>query len=354
MTGHSTTYNDALREATEIAMAADPSTFLMGLGATDPKGIFGTTLGLEAKFGSKRVLDMPTAENGMTGVAIGAALVGKRPIMVHQRVDFALLALDQIANSAAKWSTMFNGQRSVPLTVRMIIGRGWGQGPQHSQSLQATFAHFPGLKVVMPSTPHDAKGLLIAAVEDENPVIVLEHRWLGSTIGMVPDGAYRVPIGKARIARPGTDVTIAASAYSTLEALRAAELLVEDGIDCEVIDLRSIKPLDTETILTSAARTGRFVAVDSGWKTFGVAGELVALVAESAFADLVTAPVRVTPPDVYVPTTASLANAFYTSTTTIVNAVRRMFKLAPKTDEQLGFDPARILDIPDKNFRGPF
>ena len=187
----------------------------------------------------------------------------------------------------------------------------------------------------MPATPHDAKGLLIAAIEDDNPTIVLEHRWLGTTIGEVPEGHYTLPLGKARIARAGTDVTIAASGYSTLESLRAAELLAA-------------------TIVTSAARTGRFVAVDSGWKTFGIAGELVALVSEQAFSKLKAAPARVTPPDAYVPTTASLANAYYPSTTTIVNAVRAMYGLAPKTELELGFDPDRLLDVPDASFRGPF
>lgn len=354
MTARTITYAEALREGTAVAMAADPSTFLMGLGVPDPKAIFGTTTGLQAQFGPERVLDMPTAENGMTGIAVGAALVGKRPIMVHQRVDFTLLALDQIANSAAKWSTMFGGHGNVPLTIRMIMGRGWGQGPQHSQNLQATYGHFPGLKVVMPATPHDAKGLLIAAIEDDNPAIVLEHRWLGNTIGEVPEGHYTVELGKARVARSGNDVTLAASGYSTLEALRAAELLASFGINCEVIDLRTIKPLDSETIVASAARTGRFVAVDSGWRTFGIAGELVALVAEHAFGSLKAAPVRVTPPDAYVPTTKSLANAFYPSTATIVNAVRAMYGLRPKTEADLGFDPDRLLDVPDASFRGPF
>jgi pyruvate dehydrogenase E1 component beta subunit len=354
MAGRTITYNEALREGTAEAMSADPNTFLMGLGVPDPKAIFGTTTGLQQQFGAARVLDMPTAENGMTGVAVGAALAGKRPIMVHQRVDFTLLALDQIANSAAKWSTMFNGQRSVPLTVRMIMGRGWGQGPQHSQNLQATYGHFPGLKVVMPATPHDAKGLLIAAIADDNPTIVLEHRWLGNTIGQVPEGNYAVEIGKARIARAGADVTLAASGYSTLEALRAAELLGDDGISAEVVDLRTIKPLDVATIVASAAKTGRFVAVDSGWKTFGIAGELVTLVVEHAWSELKCAPARVTPPDVYVPTTLSLANAYYPSTATIVNTVRAMFALPPKTELDLGFDPNRLLDVPDASFKGPF
>jgi len=170
----------------------------------------------------------------------------------------------------------------------------------------------------------------------------------------VPEGHYSVPLGAARIARSGNDVTLAASGYSTLEALRAADLLANDGIECDVIDLRTIKPLDSATVIASAARTGRFVAIDSGWKTFGVAGELVALVSENVFERLKTAPVRVTPPDAYVPTTASLANAYYPSTATIVNVVRRMYGLPPKSEDELGFDPGRLLDVPDAAFRGPF
>src|ERR1700712_4498681 len=171
---------EAVNEALDQCMTADPNVYVMGLGVPDPKGIFGTTLGLQAKHGAQRVMDMPTSENGMTGVAIGSALVGMRPVMVHQRFDFALLALEQIVNQAAKWSYLFAGQR-VPITIRLIVGRGWGQGPQHSQSLHAWLAHVPGLKVAMPATPSDAKGLLVAAIEDNNPVVVIEHRWLHQT-----------------------------------------------------------------------------------------------------------------------------------------------------------------------------
>src|SRR5579883_291096 len=189
-------YYQAIHEATDLCMEKDPSVYVIGLGATDPKGIFGTTSGLEAKYGSARVMDMPCAENGMTGVAIGSALVGMRPILLHQRIDFAVLAMEQIVNQAAKWHYMFGGRKSVPLVVRLLVGRGWGQGPQHSQSLQAWFAHVPGLRVVLPSTPQDAKGLLISAVEDDNPVIFIEHRWLHNIAGPVPEGLYRVPFGR--------------------------------------------------------------------------------------------------------------------------------------------------------------
>ena len=184
-------FYQAINEAIDTCMAGDPSVYVMGLGTPDPKGVFGTTLGLAQKYGAERVMDIPTSENGMTGVAIGSALVGMRPIIVHQRIDFALLSIEQIVNQAAKWHYMFGGQMQVPLVIRMIIGRGWGQGPQHSQSLQAWFAHVPGLKVVMPSTPYDAKGLLISSIEDNSPVVFIEHRWLYNIAGNVPEGSYR-------------------------------------------------------------------------------------------------------------------------------------------------------------------
>lgn len=354
MSARQLTYADAIREATDQCMVEDESVYLMGLGATDPKAIFATTRGLEAKYGPRRVMDMPLAENGMTGVAVGSALVGMRPVMVHQRVDFTLLALDQIANSAAKWYAMFGFKKSVPLTVRMLIGRGWGQGPQHSQSLQALYGHFPGLKVVMPATPYDAKGMLVASIRDNDPVMFLEHRWLHNVIGEVPEAIYSVPIGKARVAREGTHISIIATSLGTIEALRAAEFLAGDGISAEIIDVRTIKPLDIETVLNSVKKTGRVIAVDHGWRTLGFGGELIASVAESAFSALKAAPVRVTPQDTYVPTSPVLANEFYPSTIDIVNAARAFFDLDAKSEADLGIDPHRLRDVPDRSFRGPF
>jgi pyruvate dehydrogenase E1 component beta subunit len=191
------TFASAINDALATAMASDSKVICFGLGTDDPKGIFGTTLGLKERFGGERVFDMPTAENSMTGIAVGAALSGLRPVMTHQRLDFALLSMDQLVNNAAKWRFMFGGKRSVPLTVRMILGRGWGQGPTHSQNLQAWFAHIPGLKVVMPATAEDAKGLLLSSIFDEDPVIFLEHRWLHNMKGEVATGDYRTPIGKS-------------------------------------------------------------------------------------------------------------------------------------------------------------
>jgi pyruvate/2-oxoglutarate/acetoin dehydrogenase E1 component len=347
-------YGDAIREATDQAMAADASVYVMGLGVTDPKAIFGTTAGLEGRYGSKRVMDMPVAENGMTGVAIGSALAGMRPLMIHQRIDFALLAVDQIVNNAAKWHYMFNGAQSVPLVIRLIVGRGWGQGPQHSQSLQATFGHVPGLKVVMPATPHDAKGLLIAAIEDPNPVIYIEHRWLHSTFGPVPEAYYTTPIGSCAIVRPGSDVTVACTSYGLLDALRAADALARDGIAAEIVDIRTVSPLDETTILASVLRTGRLVVVDTGWKSLGFAAEVVAMVSERAHGYLQAAPARVTAPDGYVPTSPGLADAYYPTALTVVNAVRATLALRPLTDAEAQLPVPAASDVPDAAFRGPF
>lgn len=347
-------YYQAILEATDQCMANNPRVYLMGLGATDPKGVFGTTLGLEAKYGSKRVMDMPTSENGMTGIAIGSALVGMRPIMTHQRVDFTLLALEQIINNAAKWHYMFGERMRVPLVIRLVVGRGWGQGPQHSQSLQALFAHIPGLKVVMPATPHDAKGLLVAAVEDDNPVIYIEHRWLHGIFGPVPEEIYREPIGKARRAREGSDVTIVSTSYMTLEALRAAEWLGRDGIEAEVIDVRTLKPLDTAQILDSVRKTGRLIVADAAWRTLGFGAEIVARVAEEAYGHLKCAPRRVALPDAPTPTSWALANHYYPRLVDIVNAARTMMGLPEQTEEGLGIRHKAPLDVPDSSFTGPF
>ncbi len=347
-------YAQAILEATDQCMTEDSGVYIMGLGVTDPKGVFGTTLGLKDKHGEKRVLDMPVAENGMTGIAIGSALIGLRPIMTHQRIDFMLLSLDQIINNAAKWHYMFGGKLNVPLVIRLLIGRGWGQGPQHSQSLQALFAHIPGLKVVMPTTPYDAKGLLIAAVRDNNPVIYIEHRWLHGVFGPVPEESYEVPIGKARIVKQGDDVTIVSSSYMTLESMKAAEILLESGITAEVIDLRSLKPLDENTILNSVRKSGRLIVVDASWKTMGFSSEIITVVTEKLFASLKSAPQRITLPDVPTPTSPALAANYYPRAIHIVNAARISLGLEETTEELLGIKQELPLDVPDQAFKGPF
>lgn len=348
------TFAQALLEATEQSLETDPRVYVIGLGVTDPKGIFGTTLGLERKFGPNRVLDMPTSENGMTGVAIGSALMGLRPIIVHQRVDFVLLALDQIINNAANWRYMFNGQAHIPLVVRAIIGRGWGQGAQHGQSLQALFAHIPGLKVVMPATPADAKGLLIAAIQDPDPVIFLEHRWLHSTFGPVDEAMTPVSIGKARIMRRGRDATIVSISHMTIEALKAAEILARDGIDAEVVDLRSLKPLDRDCLADSVRRTGRLLVADAAWRSGGVAGEVMATVMESAWSSMKCAPMRVTLPDAPVPSSPALAAYYYPQTADLVNGVRALLDLPARSEAEMGIADSVPRDVPDSSFTGPF
>jgi acetoin:2,6-dichlorophenolindophenol oxidoreductase subunit beta len=345
-------FNQAIREAIDLCMTADPAVYVLGLGVPDPKGVFGTTLGLEEKHGSGRVLDIPLSENGMTGVAIGSALSGMRPILVHQRLDFALLSMDQIVNQAAKWRSMFGGRMKVPLVIRMIIGRGWGQGPQHCQSLQSWFAHIPGLKVVMPATPHDAKGLLMASVEDDSPVIFLEHRWLHGVAGPVPEGAYRVPLGRARVLREGRDLTIASLSWMTVEAARAAAVLAAEGIGAEVVDIRSLRPFDAETVLASVRKTGRLIVADTGWTTAGFSAEVTARVVEGAWGFLAAPPRRIGLADCPTPSSPALANLCYPRAGDIAAAAREMLEVeGPRADEA---PPAAPLDVPDLSFATPF
>ena len=293
-------------------MEADESVFVAGIGVGDPKGIFGTTDEARRRFGPKRVIDTPNAENALTGIAIGAAAMGKRPVIVHARNDFMFLAFDQMINFAAKWAYMYGGAAGrVPIVVRGIIGKGWGQGATHSQSLQSVLGHFPGLQVVMPATPADAKGLLISALRGTAPVVVLEHRSLFDVEGGVTEELTPVPIGTAAVARPGSDVTIAAASMMVREALRAAEGLSTVGIKAEVIDIRSIRPLDRETILASVRKTGRLVVADTSWITYGVAAEIAAIAAEGAL-DALKAPVRrLGLADVPAPVSKPLEDVFY-------------------------------------------
>lgn len=344
-------FSEAILEATALSLRKDPSVYIMGLGVPDPKGLFGTTLGLEAEFGSHRVLDMPISENGMTGVAIGSAISGMRPILTHQRVEFALLSVEQIVNQAAKWFHMTAGKKNIPLVIRMIIGRGWGQGAQHSQSLESWFAHIPGLKVVMPATPHDAKGLLISAVEDNNPVIYIEHRWLHNTFGEVPEESYTTPIGKAHVLNEGSDLTIVAHSYMTIEAIKAVKILIKEGINCDLIDLRTIRPLDIETIISSVEKTKRLLVVDNGWMHFGVSAEIISIVSERLSTSLETNPKRIGIEDVPIPSTRALAKYVYP---TPIRIVREVASILDQEIEIQDIDENIPTDQPDASFTGPF
>ncbi len=342
------TYAEAVREATEQEMARDPSVIVMGIGVDDFRGIYGTTRGLAERFGRERVMDTPVAEDGMTGVAIGAALAGLRPIHVHIRMDFVLLAMNQLVNMAAKSRYMFGGTVSVPLVVRAIIGRSWGQGAQHSQGLHSFFAHVPGLKVVAPSTPYDAKGCLVQSIRDDNPVIFVEHRLLHGQQGHVPVDNYAVPFGKARLLAEGSDVTLVGISYMAVECLRARRLLEEVGIEAEVVDPVSLSPLDVETIVASVCRTGRLLVVDTAWPRCGMGAEIVAAVAERmdgmplAVRRLGFAPVPC-------PTTKNLENLFYPDAARIASAAHALV-----CGERARWNPA-IQEAPEVvQFRGPF
>lgn len=319
-------YHEAIREALDQALELDPTVFVMGQGVDDPSGMFGTTLNLHKKYGRERVFDTPLSENGLTGIAIGAAIGGMRPVYFHNRPDFLLLAMDQLVNHASKWSYMFGGAVKVPLVIWACIGRGWGSAAQHSQALQGLFMHIPGLKLVMPSTCYDTKGIMLSAIADDNPVIVLEHRYNFKHNGFVPEQTYRVPIGKGVIRRKGKDVTVIAISYMVTEAYRAAEELSKDGIEVEVIDLRTLRPLDEEVVLSSLAKTGRAVVADTGWKTGGVTAEIAAVIAEKGF-HLLQAPVRrVACPDLPTPAGYTLEEAFYVGEAEIVAATRELME----------------------------
>jgi len=352
------TYVQAINEALAVCLAKDKNVFLIGEGVPDPKGIFGTTLGLQKKYGRKRVMDMPLSENAVTGACVGAAINGLRPMLNHQRIDFSFLALDQVINSAAKWSYMFNGQQRVPLVIKMTIGMGWGQGPQHSQCLQTLYAHIPGLKVVLPATPAEAKGLMIAAIEDNNPVIFIEHRWLHNIFGPVPGGYYRLPLEKARVVEEGGGLTIVSYSYYLIETLKAVQLLKKIGLNPEVIDLRTIKPLDRETIFNSLKKTGRLLVVDPSYRSFGVAGEILASVAENPRLKLLAKPKRIIFEDCYTPTSPALSKYYYPRYDLIARTAVKLMagdgKKLNKLIKAAGKKEKVPLDVPDEHFRGPF
>jgi pyruvate/2-oxoglutarate/acetoin dehydrogenase E1 component len=318
------TYSLAINEALHLMMDSDPSVFLMGQGVKSPWYVGNTAKGLLKKFGPNRVIDTPVSENAITGMAVGASLVGMRAVVVHPRVDFMMYAMDPIINEAANWHYMFGGRSSIPVVIWGIINRGGEQAAQHSQSLHALFSHIPGLKVVMPSTPYDAKGLMISAIKDDNPVIYMDDRWLYNLEEEVPEEIYSVPIGKGMTRRKGEDVTLASTSYMVVESIKASEDLEKEGVQVEIIDLRSIKPLDETLLFESVRKTGRLVIVDGSWKTCGMAAEISALVSENVF-DYLKAPiVRVTLPDAPAPASCTLEKEYYPKSEKIAYAVKRV------------------------------
>jgi acetoin:2,6-dichlorophenolindophenol oxidoreductase subunit beta len=342
-------YVDALREGVATEMERDPKVFVFGLDVDDHKAIQGSTRGLQQKFGPERVFTTPLSEDAMTGVAIGAAMAGFRPVHVHIRMDFLMLCMNQLVNMASKAHYMYGGTVKVPMVVRSMIGKSWGQGAQHSQGLHALFMHIPGLKVVAPSNAYDAKGCMIAAIRDDNPVIFVEHRLLYPTEAFVPEGSFTVGPGSARICGEGDDVTIVGISNMVVECLRARELLAEVGIRAEVIDPIWLVPLDIDTIINSVRKTGRLLVVDNAWTNCGAGAEIVARVAEQ----LSPQPVQMarmgfapTP----CPPSPILENEFYPNPAKIASRVHRMVQpeIAWEPDEQRAALACQL------QFRGPF
>ncbi|MBI4430177.1 MAG: alpha-ketoacid dehydrogenase subunit beta [Candidatus Omnitrophica bacterium] len=341
------TFRQAINHALSDEMAADENVFVFGLDVPDHKRIFGSTAGLLEKFGPKRCFGTPLSEDAMTGVALGAAISGLRPVHTHIRVDFMILAMNQIVNMVANAHYLTAGQLKVPLVIRAVIGRGWGQGAQHSKSLQSVFAHIPGLKVVMPSSPQDAYGLLRSSIRDDNPVIFLEHRWLYDASGEV-ELETKIPLGRAKIHREGKDVTIVSTSWMNVEAMKAAEILAKRKVSLEVVDARTIYPLDGETIIQSVKKTGRCIVADYDWIFCGFSAEVAAQVSKACFGKLKNPVERIGFAHTPCPTTRPLENVFYPSAVTIIRTIEKMLGL-----EETDLSGETFYSWEEK-FKGPF
>ena len=320
--GRVLSYMEALHEALSLALELDPKVLILGQGVNDPKGMFGVTTGLHEKFGKDRVFDTPLSEEGMTGICTGASMNGLRPVYMHNRPDFLLLAFNQIVGHASKIHYMDNGETNVPLVIWSAIGRGWGSGSQHSQAIQGLLLGVPGLKIVMPSTPHDAKGLMLSAIADNNPVLIFEHRWSMRNKGVVPEGAYKISLGKGIYRRKGNDLTIVGTSHILELAIKAADEL--EGITADVIDLRTIKPLDEKIIIDSLQKTGRILIVDTGWEMGGVCAEIGCMVAEKGFSFLKGPVRRLGLSDIPSPAGFTLEQYYYPDIKKITHVIKDM------------------------------
>jgi pyruvate dehydrogenase E1 component beta subunit len=322
-------YREALNEAMVEEMRRDPTVFTYGIDVGDHKRIFNSTKGLVEEFGPTRCFSTPLAEDAMTGFGLGAAINGMRPVHVHMRVDFLLLGMNQLVNMIATHCYGSGGAMKVPMVIRAIIGRGWGQSYQHSKALHSWFAHVPGLKVVMPATPRDAKGMLIAAIRDDNPVVFIEHRWLYDAVGEVPDDPASITLGGARVLREGRDLTVVATSWMNVEAVKAAQILEKRGVSLEVVDARSIAPFDSRTIIDSVRKTKRCIVADNDWIHCGFSAEVAATVYESCLGALKAPIGRIGYAATPCPCTRPLENEFYPNAVDIIRAVESQLGLAP-------------------------
>ena len=318
-------YTRAVHEALQQSMSLDKNVFLIGQGSDDDFSIFETTRGLKEEFGDNRVFESPLSEEGVTGLCVGAAINGMRPVYMHNRPDFLLLAFNQIVNHAAKFYYMGNGKNSVPMVVWSAIGRGWGSGAQHSQAIYNLLLSVPGIKIVTPSNPFDSKGLLVSAIKDNNPVFVFEHRWAMRSTGAVPEEMYEVPIGIANRLTEGEDLTIVTWSYSVDLVLQAMQKIT--NISADVIDLRTIKPIDIDPIVKSVQKTGRLLIVDTASEIAGVASEVSFQVTTKAFSSLKAPPQRIGLPDVPTPAGNILENFFYPDPDDISKMIKKVMEL---------------------------
>lgn len=342
------TFQEAIREALYQEMARDERVFVFGQDVTDYKGIFGTTTGLAENFGKNRCFITPLSEDATMGIGLGASISGLIPVLTHIRVDFLLLAMNQLVNMVATHYYGSNGRTPVPMVIRAMVGRGWGQGYQHSKTLQSFFAHIPGLKVVMPTTPYDVKGLLIASIRDKNPVVFIEHRWLYFQKGVVPEESYEVPLGRCKVIKEGKDVTVVATSWMNVEALKAQEVLRKRGVDIEIVDVRTVAPLDKEAIINSVLKTEHCIVADYDWVNCGFSAEIAALVSEECFGKLKSPVTRIGFAFTPCPTTRVLEDEFYPNAVDIIRAVEKKLKLDPTDLSGENFYSY------ENKFKGPF
>jgi len=344
-------YSDSINEALKIMMKKNKRVIVLGLGSEDPKRVFGTTKNLKELFGNSRVFDIPTSENAITGIALGASINGIIPILSHQRVEFSLLSLEQIINQISKWAFMNNGKKSAAMVIRLVIGRGWGQGPQHSQTLESLFAQIPGLKVVAPSNPKDAKGMLISSIEDKNPVIFFEHRWLHEIKEYVPRGYYKTKIGEPKICQQGGSITLVSFSYMLKETTKAALILKKYNINCEVIDLNTIRPLNISKILKSIKKTKKLLFIDNGYAEFGVGSEVISKIISKLSNTNGFSFEKIGLLNHPIPSTRALSKYVYPNFATIVDKITKILKYKNKVNFKRENFPS---DIPNLNFEGPF
>jgi len=341
-------YREAINEAIMGEMARDRRVFIYGIDVADFKRIFGSAAGILERFGPERCFSTPLCEDSLVGFGLGAAIAGLRPINVHTRVDFLLLAMNQLANMVSSFHYGSGGKLKVPFVIRAIIGKGWGQAYQHSKSMQSVFAHLPGIKVVMPTTPADAKGLLISAIRDDNPVIFMEHRMLYDVTDEVDANQGPIPIGKSNILRKGKDITIVATSYMNVEAMKAAEILARKGVSVEIIDPRTIVPLDEKPVVNSVLKTGHCIVADYDWTFCGFGAELAAIISEKCFGKLKSSVIRLGFAPVPTPCTRPLEDLFYPNAGTIVRIVEKKLSL-----KRIDLSNEEFFTYENK-FKGPF